>query len=199
MTDKPTFGSFETTAPLEHLGDLALARRLVREAFADNSQQQIANRFSAFMGEHANCLERTCVPGHITASACVVDLDRNETLLLLHKKLKRWLQPGGHADGDGNLAHVAWREATEETGIAGLKVVLPAIDLDIHPIPAFGSDPAHLHYDVRFVVLAPDQAEAHPNDESTNADWFAPDDKMIAGNDDVERLVTRSFELLHRR
>ena len=62
------------------------------------------------------------------------------SLLLFHTKLQRWLQPGGHADGDANLAAVALREATEETGIDGLRVVVPAVDLDVHEVRAARRD-----------------------------------------------------------
>ena len=82
-------------------------------------------------------------------------------LLLFHAKVQRWLQPGGHADGDGNLARVALREAEEETGIAGLRVLTPAIDLDVHVFHhARRAEPDHLHLDVRHLVVAPAGAVA---------------------------------------
>jgi 8-oxo-dGTP pyrophosphatase MutT (NUDIX family) len=91
--------------------------------------------------------------------------------------VQRWLQPGGHADGDANLAHVALREAQEETGIAGLRVVTPAIDLDVHTFHnAAGTEPDHLHLDVRHLVLAPDGAEPVANHESEALRWVEVDD-----------------------
>ena len=91
----------------------------------------------------------------------MVDPATRHVLLLFHAKVQRWLQPGGHADGDGNLAHVALREAEEETGIVGLRVVTPAIDLDVHMFHnAAGTEPDHLHLDVRHLVLAPAGAVA---------------------------------------
>ena len=187
----------DTLELVESSGDVGLARRLLDEAqLADEGQRQLSTRFRTFMDSHDDCLVRSCRPGHLTASACVVDPNRNKTLLLLHKKLGRWLQPGGHADGDGNLAHVAWREAFEETGIDGLKILLPSVDLDIHPIPAHGSDPEHLHYDVRFIVLSPPNAAVRANDESIETGWFGPEDPLIVGNADVERVINRSFAVL---
>ena len=75
--------------------------------------------------------------------------------MLLHTKLRRWLQPGGHADGDTELAGVALREATEETGIVGLRVLVPAVDLDLHEVDHGDALGTHLHLDLRFVVVAP--------------------------------------------
>ena len=86
----------------------------------------------AFVDAHPDALWRSCAEGHLTGSALVVDAAAERVLLLFHRKVRRWLQPGGHVDGDANLAGVALREATEETGIEGLRVVVPAIDLDIH-------------------------------------------------------------------
>ena len=106
----------------------------------------------------ADALLRTGRPGHFTGSALVVDATATRVLLLFHTKLQRWLQPGGHADGDANLAAVALREATEETGICGLRVALPAIDLDVHEVAPPAEDP-HLHLDVRFLVVAPEGAD----------------------------------------
>ena len=101
-------------------------------------------------------LHRSCLAGHLTGSAAVVDPSTRDVLLLFHAKVQRWLQPGGHADGDGHLARVALREAEEETGIEGLRVLMPAIDLDVHVFHnARETEPDHLHLDVRHLVVAP--------------------------------------------
>jgi 8-oxo-dGTP pyrophosphatase MutT (NUDIX family) len=114
--------------------------------------------------------DRTTRPGHLTGSALVVDPRNRRLLLLHHRKLQMWLQPGGHADGDTNLASVALREATEESGIEGLTVLLEPIDVDIHRVAPPREDP-HLHLDVRFLVLAPAGAVAAINHESTGSKW----------------------------
>ena len=102
----------------------------------------------------------------------MVDPATRRILLLLHAKVRRWLQPGGHADGDGNLAGVALREAEEETGITGLTVVTPAIDLDVHVFHnASAAEPDHLHLDVRHLVLAPPGSVAVTNHESEGVRW----------------------------
>jgi len=128
------------------------------------------DEFLRFTAEHDDALLRSCAPGHLTGSALVVEPASERILLLHHRKLQKWLQPGGHADGDGNLAAVALREATEETGIEGLRVVVPAIHLDIHLVEPRNEEP-HLHYDVRYLVLAPDGAKATGNFESTALRW----------------------------
>lgn len=145
---------------------------------------------------HPGALHRSCTAGHLTGSAVVVDPARQQTLLILHRKLGRWFQPGGHADGDGNLAAVALKEATEETGIAGLRVATPALDLDIHDVPL--PDGHHLHLDLRFLVLAPPNAEAPGNHESIEVRWVSPEDLPALGVDPgTTRLVTRALKFAH--
>lgn len=148
-----------------------------------------------FCRANADALHRTCLEGHLTGSAFVVDEAGTRTLLLHHAKLDRWLQPGGHADGDGNLGHVAWREATEETGLTGLRLIQPAIDVDVHAIPARPGEPEHLHLDLRFAVVAPDGARVAHNDEALGARWVGPDDEVIAGAVDLRRAALRALEV----
>ena len=127
--------------------------------------------FREFACAHADCLERSCVPGHLTGSAWLVDSTGQRVLLTHHRKLNKWLQLGGHADGDGDLARVALREAEEESGLNDL-IVEPAIfDLDRHMIPARGNEPAHWHYDVRFVVHATGSEAFTISDESHALAW----------------------------
>jgi 8-oxo-dGTP pyrophosphatase MutT (NUDIX family) len=131
----------------------------------------VVAEFEAFARAHADCCERTCAPGHFTGSAWVVSADGLRALLLHHAKLDRWLQPGGHADGSGDLAAVALREAEEETGLHGLWVEGGVFDLDRHRIPARGTEPEHWHYDVRFVVRAGDDEAFVVNEESRGMAW----------------------------
>lgn len=154
-------------------GDLLRASEAVRGALpGPPDHEEARRRILGFVAEHPDALERTCRDGHLTGSALVVDPVSARTLLLFHAKVQRWLQPGGHADGDGDLAHVALREATEETGIAGLRVLTPAIDLDVHTFhDARGRDPDHLHLDVRHLVLTPPGAVVAANHESEGHVW----------------------------
>ncbi|MBL8800645.1 MAG: NUDIX hydrolase [Planctomycetes bacterium] len=136
---------------------------------------------------------RTTLEGHLTASALIVDSTLTCALLTHHRKLDRWLQMGGHCDGDANLAGVALRECIEESGIADLAVLPTPFDLDIHPIPARPGEPEHLHYDTRFVVVAPAGAQFVVSDESHALAWVRPDElERYAVDDSVRRL----FELV---
>ncbi|HET7535216.1 MAG TPA: NUDIX hydrolase [Candidatus Didemnitutus sp.] len=132
----------------------------------------IATQFERFITAHADCLLRSCVPGHLTGSAWVVDAERRRTLLTHHVKLDKWLQLGGHADGDGDLLAVALREATEESGLTRLRPVSAKIfDLDRHLIPARKTDPDHWHYDVRFMIEADAAEPLVVSHESKDLAW----------------------------
>lgn len=159
-------------------------------------QQDLQRRILDFCARHDDALLRSCLTGHLTASALIVDTDREAVLLIHHVKLDRWLQPGGHVDGQGDLAEAALREAEEEVGIVGLELVRPAIDLDIHEIPERGDEPAHLHLDVRFLALAPPGSEPAINHESFEARWVGRDDPDgLIGEGELRRLVERGLDV----
>jgi 8-oxo-dGTP pyrophosphatase MutT (NUDIX family) len=180
--------------------DLAEARRQIEGAvLAGAAQEAVRARTLSFVEAHPDALHRHCRAGHLTGSAVVVDDDRQRVVLLHHRKLDRWLQPGGHADGDGDLAGVARREAAEETGLADLRVVAPAIDLDVHPIPARGPEHPHHHYDLRFVVLAGPGAQPRVNHESIDVRWVRIadlDDYGVSG--ELRHLVERGLAVARR-
>ncbi len=130
----------------------------------------------AFVEAHTDCLHRSCAPGHLTGSAWVVSPDRSRVLLTHHRKLDKWLQLGGHADGDGDLLAVAQREAMEESGLEEVRALAPAIfDLDRHWIPPRKSDPGHFHYDLRFVFAADPLAPLKISHESKDLAWIELD------------------------
>lgn len=127
-------------------------------------------------------------PAHFTGSAVVVDATGLRVCLVLHRKLNRWLQPGGHAEeGDGgDLARTALREAREETGlVVALHPTAPQpFDLDVHAIPAHGIEPLHRHLDVRFLVVSEGERNlAHDPAESHDAEWLAWPEALARADD----------------
>jgi 8-oxo-dGTP pyrophosphatase MutT (NUDIX family) len=155
------------------------------------------DRMRALIEERPQPLDRSERPGHLTGSALVVDGAMERTLMLFHTKLQIWVQPGGHADGDANLPAVALREAEEETGIEGLRIWPVALDLDIHRVDPPKED-AHLHYDVRFLVIAPPEAEVVANHESQDQRWVTEDELAPLGVDNGTQRMARSGLALAR-
>lgn len=131
----------------------------------------VVAQFEDFAQTHADAFERGNPVAHFTGSAWLVSADGERVLLMHHRKLDRWLQPGGHADGDTDLARVALREAEEETGLAGLHVDGGIFDVDRHRIPARADEPEHWHYDLRYVVRASADESFVVNAESHALAW----------------------------
>ena len=126
----------------------------------------------AFVERHPDCLLRTCLPGHLTGSAWILSPDRGKALLTHHGKLGKWLQLGGHADGDPDLLAVALREAREESGLSRFRVVDTRLfDVDRHWIPGRGAEPAHWHHDLRFMLEADPSEPLTPTHESRDLAW----------------------------
>ncbi|HEL4300034.1 NUDIX hydrolase [Stenotrophomonas sp. GD03930] len=131
-------------------------RGLLRDyARREPAHDALAAEFGTLLDDPEDPFRRERLTGHFTASCWLVSADGQRLLLTHHRKLQRWLQLGGHADGDRDLARVALKEAEEESGLGGLVLEDPAIfDLDKHWIPERKDVPGHWHYDVRFVIRA---------------------------------------------
>ncbi|MCB0358870.1 MAG: NUDIX hydrolase [Bdellovibrionales bacterium] len=137
----------------------------------DPVDQERRDRFIAFVSSEPDCFCRSLLSGHVTCSAWLLSPCRQKVLLTLHAKLGRWLQLGGHADGNADVVSVALNEAKEESGIARIFLLTPKIlDIDIHHIPMLHSTPEHLHYDVRFLLQAHETLTWKTN-ESIDLKW----------------------------
>jgi len=150
-----------------------------------------------FVRAHPDALHRSQLLGHLTGSAWIVDPARTRALLTHHRKLDKWLQPGGHADGDPDLRAVAMREAVEETGVAGMRLVSECIyDVDKHWIPERGEVPGHWHLDIRFMIEADPAQPFVVTDESHDLAWVElADVARLNPEESMARLVrkTRAF------
>lgn len=147
-----------------------LLELLDRHAAVVGDQDAVLALFRSFL-DTPGCFVRSNLDAHFTGSAWLVSIDGQRVLLTHHRKLDRWLQLGGHADGDADLRRVALREAGEESGLDGLVVEPDIFDLDRHWIPARHDAPGHWHYDVRFVVRATSTERHVANEESHELAW----------------------------
>lgn len=157
-------------------------------------ERNFCTRFIELLN-HPAAFKRDHLPGHLTGSAWIVDETHSYVLLTHHAKLNRWLQPGGHADGDENILRVALREANEETGLRNLTTVSHSIfDIDIHTIPARHEFPEHEHYDVRILLQASRNEPFRLTDESHELAWIPIDevDAISRNNPSMIRMVAKT-------
>jgi len=146
-------------------------------AWAPDSAAQQGSRdaFLRHLADHPDGLWRTCAPAHITASAAILEPAGGRLLLVLHRKVGRWLQPGGHCEtGDATLGEAALREATEESGIIDLELMPGILQVDRHPAPC-NPGIVEEHLDVRYLLIAGADTVPSVSDESDDARWFAWD------------------------
>lgn len=173
---------------------LTLLRRHEARAEAGHEAAMLAD-FFPFMAAHPDCLWRSCLDGHLTASAWIVDAGRARTLLTHHRKLDRWLQLGGHVDGEADLAAAAMREAQEESGLTRLRLVSAEIfDVDRHRIPARGAEPEHWHFDVRFLIEADPAERLAISSESKDLAWVQVDEvTRLNSEESLVRMVRKTI------
>ena len=189
-----------------------LLAMLDRYAARYPEEDDVTARIRALVAAHADCFERTCRPGHVTASAWVTTPQCDRFLLVHHRKLGRWLQPGGHMDGRADVAAAALREVQEETGLSNIRPAnvrladggdeLTPFDLDVHVIPARHDEvgdeieDAHEHHDVRLLVIAEGDLTPQVSDESHAVRWFTPAELLAAIDEEsVLRLYRKSSGL----
>ncbi|TDC75303.1 NUDIX hydrolase [Streptomyces hainanensis] len=168
------------------------ASRVLREWSApDAAQDELRAAYGRHLGTHADGVWRGCAAGHITASALVIDPAGGRVLLTLHPKIGAWLQTGGHCEPtDTTLAGAALREATEESGIGGLRLLPAPAGLDRHRTPCA------VHLDVQYAAVAPAGARAVISEESLDLRWFPYDEVAAVADESVVRLLERARALL---
>lgn len=162
-------------------------------AYSSTCQQQeiVKQQMLEFLS-NPDCFERSSAEGHFTASALLLDKKGENALLMYHRKLNKWVQLGGHCDGNRDVLAVAIQEASEESGIKDIVPVSREIlDLDIHLVPSNGIDLEHFHYDVRFLLKINSDERIQANHESLDLKWFSSD---ISSLPTSSRTVTRLFE-----
>jgi coenzyme F420-0:L-glutamate ligase len=141
-------------------------------AASSDVEPAVRQGFLAFLAARPDAMWRSCAPGHLTASALVLDPSHEAVLLTLHPRVGSWLQLGGHCEpGDHTLLDAAAREAREESGIGSLSFDPAPLGLDVHPITCSLGVPTR-HFDVRFLAVAPDGAEPVRSEESLDLRWF---------------------------
>ncbi|MDR2782016.1 MAG: NUDIX hydrolase [Holosporaceae bacterium] len=146
-----------------------------------------------FLNSHESCFDRSLSIGHFTGSCWLINRDGTKFLLTLHKKDGRWLQLGGHADGDCDLVRVSMKEAYEESGLRNIKLLSDEIfDIGIHMTQEYKGIPAHYHYDVRFLMKTIDNDDdIQISDESNDIKWFG-EVSALPPNSGVN--ISRMFE-----
>jgi 8-oxo-dGTP pyrophosphatase MutT (NUDIX family) len=177
-------------------GRKKLLRALKDHEPATALEERMRRRIVDFVEKHRDCFERTQLLGHVTGSAWILDSSREFTLLVHHARLDKWLQPGGHCDGDSDVMGVAVREALEETGLKVKPVSKLIFDVDAHDIPARKNEPAHVHYDVRYVFEASRNGGIVVSPESRDVRWVKLTEVASLNTDEsVLRLVEKTARL----
>ncbi|MCA6075361.1 NUDIX hydrolase [Fulvivirga sedimenti] len=161
----------------------------------DEQEKAHQESMVAFLQREPNCFDRSVLEGHVTGSAWIINPEGTKCLLVHHKKLNRWLQPGGHADGNPDIFDVSKQEAREETGLENLDSDGDIFDIDVHLIPARKSDPAHFHYDVRFKFTASTTDSIQISVESNAVRWISLDelDEYAGDEPSIRRMADKTL------
>lgn len=161
----------------------------------------MVQRTRRFVRAHPDCFDRTLAHGHVTGSAWVLNPARTHTLMLLHRKLNRWLQPGGHADGEPDVLQVVLKETSEESGIDPEQIRLLSeeiFDVDIHTVYPSEHDQRHEHFDIRFLVEIDDRLPVPGNSESHQVGWVPLEEVSRYNNAlSLRRMVRKSYALTY--
>jgi len=168
--------------------------QLLHAYIPQTAQQDLCkDEMLAFIHAHPDCFERSLTIGHITASAWLLSKDASKALLMHHTKLNKWLQLGGHCDGESDVLAVAIKEAQEESGVMNIVPVHTEIfDIDIHLIPENNREKAHYHYDVRFLLQVIGDEQVIQNSEAKELRWIGKNVKALPTQEEsVVRMLDK--------
>ncbi len=180
------------------INNLHLLAMLEQHETAFEEELKFSHDTFNFVKGNPNYWQRYNLAGHITGSAWVLSPGGGSALLIHHKKLDRWLQPGGHVDeSDGTVADTALREVTEECGLSGLTLLSPRLfDVDVHEIPERGHEPTHFHYDLRFAFRAASMDFDANLLEVKNIQWVPLANLIAEGTEQsIRRMALKSLKL----
>jgi len=173
-------------------------RRLADYRPIDELERRYCDELSAFVRQHHTSHQRSHAEGHVTASAWIVDQDLRHALLVHHRRLQRWLQPGGHIENDTTVLEAALRETREETGLACEPASSAIFDIDIHRIPSNAREVSHLHYDIRFLLVAGRGSTPSISDESHDLRWFSWEEIVaMRCGPSIDRMMRKSQQWAH--
>ena len=190
----------DTNGTMIFMPEFSLFHQLQTYAPFDSHEREMTTRLQNFLqaATNQNPFGRDlagAVPevGHVTGSAWIASREHSHVVLLYHKKLNKWVQPGGHCDGEENVMSVALREAQEETGLQSTPGSSGVFDIDVHEIPEYWNTPAHLHFDVRFLLLADATEKVVCSDESKDVRWVSLDEALrLSDEESIARMVRKT-------
>lgn len=170
----------------------------------DDHERAMTNRLQSFLqnAQDQNPFARDLVGaapehGHVTGSAWIVNPEYSRVVLLHHGKLGKWVQPGGHCDGQSDVLAVSLRETEEETGLQSTPAGAGIFDIDVHEIPEYWNTPAHLHFDVRYLLVADSAQEVLCSHESKAVRWVSLEEALeLSGEESVARMVRKTRQLV---
>ncbi len=171
-----------------------LLRQLSAHLASDEHEREMLKRTADFVKSSEKLFDRNSRGGHLTGSAWIIDLDGAHALLTHHARIGAWVQLGGHVENDSDMLTAAWREAREESGLINVRPISDDIfDIDVHKIPETSKEPAHLHYDIRFLFEADRHTELTISAESKSLRWIALDEITdLTREESVLRMVRKT-------
>lgn len=161
----------------------------------DETERDAVAFINKFVAEHPRYWSRATLAGHTTASAWITNADDSKAVLLHHKKLDIWVQPGGHVDdADATIVAASLREASEETGLTGLQLARPGLfDVDVHAIPERKNEPKHWHLDLRFWFRAENETLVL-SEESNELRWLSRAEvEALTDEESVLRMMRKTL------